>query len=361
MIHLLAMVSLAAPPTDSPIRYDTVLTQVESQRIEGVGAMQGVTRFGERLYFYGDDFSATPRVGRIVETGFDCVPTGRTIELSRDGKPLSTHPTGLTDLIDDDGVVAVAVVGDTLLGVARWHTFDWRQALADGNLDRSMRPTPGITERISGEVPPVGRSLVDHLSVNGCRPCRVDLAYPAFVRDRKAGLTTYFATADYGDQSPFVRLHSADPLQRGYGVLAGKTVHLPCGDFTQNLHFDTGRGELICVQNVTAGVGWRLEAIPLTALLYRQEHHGPLTEPVYRWRMTFPAHSELEGLAILPDGRFVLAVAAAGDNVYVGIPERVRPGVSPAGWLEPVAHQPPVAQQTRQSRGREHAGRPGRR
>ena len=50
----------------------------------------------ESPFFYGEVYQAKPRVGIIREYTLDLKPTGRDIQLARNGKPLLVHPTGLT-------------------------------------------------------------------------------------------------------------------------------------------------------------------------------------------------------------------------------------------------------------------------
>ena len=192
-----------------------------------------MTRFGDRLYVYGDLVFARPRVGVIKEFDLELRPTGRSVRLMRQGKPLRIHPTGLTRH-EPWGTF----LGDTLLQKARIYRLDWEQAWNDGNLDRA----------VLGEID-------DDAAINGTRPVFVSL-----------GGKTYLATADYGDVHPEIRLYDTDRLlAAGRSSTAGVVVHrVLCGPFNQNLHWDESLGHLICIQNVTAGSGWRLDRLDLT-------------------------------------------------------------------------------------------------
>ena len=164
-----------------------------------VGAGQGVTRFGDRLYVYGDLVFARPRVGVIKEFDLELRPTGRSIRLMRQGKPLLIHPTGLTRH-EPWGTF----LGDTVLQKARIYRLDWEQAWKDGNLDRA----------VLGEID-------DDAAINGTRPVFVSL-----------GGKTYLATADYGDVHPEIRLYDTDRLlAAGRSSAGGRRAPYPVRTF----------------------------------------------------------------------------------------------------------------------------------
>jgi hypothetical protein len=104
-----------------------------------------------------------------------------------------------------------------------------------------------------------------------------------------------------------------------------------CGPFNQNLHWDAEAGHLICVQNVIAGRGWRLDELDLARSVAEGRAEGP---EVRVRRLTFGAHDELEGYWPLADRRGLFAVARRRDNVSVGEfrpvePRSSLPGVAP--------------------------------
>jgi hypothetical protein len=117
------------------------------------------------------------------------------------------------------------------------YRLDWNKAWQDGNLDHAILDV-----------------LDAAAAVNGCRP--------EFVRlDGR----DYLATADYGDVRPEVRLCDPEKLLQAkrssaLGVVAHRVL---CGTFNQNLHWDSRRGQLTCIQNVISGRGWRLDVLDL--------------------------------------------------------------------------------------------------
>ena len=142
-----------------------------------------------------------------------------------------------------------------MLQTARIYRLDWEQAWKDGNLDCA----------VLGEID-------DDAAINGTRPVFVSLEDD-------------FATADYGDVHPEIRLYDPDRLLAA-GRSSAPGVSLAhcvlCGPFNQNLHWDESLGHLICIQNVTAGSGWRLDRLDLArgvsrtgALMARASGCGP--------------------------------------------------------------------------------------
>jgi hypothetical protein len=252
--------------------------------VEGIGAGQGVSRHQQHLYFYGDVGFDRPRPGVIREFTLDMKPTGREIELSRRGEPTITHPTGLTWHARWG-----CFLGDTVDGVANVYRIDWPRALRDGNLDRAILA-----------------HIRDDAAVNGCRPEFVELEGK-----------TLLATADYGDREPAIRLYDVAKMLRTKRTSApGVLVHrIDCGPFNQNLHWDADTGRLTCIQNVVAGIGWRLERFDLA----EAAEHGAVEHPrVPRERLTFSPRSELEGYRRLPGGKSLFVTASRRDNVIVG-------------------------------------------
>jgi len=229
------------------------------------------------------------RLRRDREFTLELKPTGRDIELSRDGKPLITHPTGLT-WHEEWG----CFLGDTVDGAASIYRINWPQALDDENLNRALLS-----------------HIRDDAAVNGCRPEFVTLNGKAFL-----------ATADYGDRTPAIRLYDvARMLKAKRTSTSGTVVHrIKCGPFNQNLHWDERTGEITSVQNLVAGVGWRLARFDLAAAVERGDatHEDARAE-----RLTFSRASELEGYRPLPEGWSVFVTASETANVLLGRVERI--------------------------------------
>ncbi len=222
----------AQPPVDADWKANAAVEGLRIASDPQLGAAQGVSFYRDHLYFYGDVYDAKPRVGIVREYTLGLKPTGRDIRLTRHDKPVLVHPTGLCW----DAELG-CFLGDTVNKVATIYKLDWERALKDGNLDAAV-----LAE------------IRDDAAVNGCRPEYVTL-------DGRRLL----ATADYGDVRPAVRLYDPRRLvaarrSSAPGVLVAT---IPCGPFNQNLFWDGVKGELTCVQNVVAGLGWKLDVFNL--------------------------------------------------------------------------------------------------
>lgn len=299
------------PPPDATWVADATIDVAQSITDSGLGAVQGVVVRDGKIYAYGDVVQAEPRVGVIREYTKELEPTGRVVWLRRGGKPLITHPTGLT-WHDRWGTF----LGDTVKSTdpnrsrAVIYRLDWERAWKDGDLDEAVLD-----------------SLEDDAAINGCRPEFVAI-----------GGRPLLATADYGDVRPEIRLY--DPtalLAAGRSSAPGVVVHRVLGGpFNQNLHWDAGSGRLTCVQNVVAGRGWRLDELDLARAVGDGRVEGP---GVRVRRLTFPSHDELEGYWPLDGRRGLFAVARRRDNLFSGDfreteprtspPDEKRPGVEP--------------------------------
>ena len=263
--------------------------------MEGLGAMQGVSFHDEKVYLYGDVWDAKPRVGVIREYTTDYKATGRVVWLRKDGKPLLGHPTGLTWHTRWG-----TFLGDTVNRKAIIYHFDWKKAWEDGNLDHAVIDV-----------------IDDDAAVNGCRPEFVTV-----------GGNDYLATADYGDARPEVRLYDPEKLLNAKrsstpGVVAHRIL---CGPYNQNLHWDPSRGQLTCVQNVVAGLGWQVEVIDLAKATSDGRAWGP---GVRVRKQTFMPHDELEGYRPLRENLGIFVTSSRKDNLVVGEIHDTQPRESP--------------------------------
>jgi hypothetical protein len=262
-----------------------------------LGAAQGIMVRDGKIYAYGDVYAASPRVGVIREYDLALAPTGRQVWLSRGGRPLIIHPTGLTW-----NRRFGTFLGDTVSKRAVIYHLDWDRAWADGTLDRAVLNT-----------------VVDDAAINGCRPMFVE------VNGRPL-----LATADYGDVHPELRL--CDPeamLKAGRTSAPGVVIHrVLCGPFNQNLHWDAASGQLTCAQNVIEGRGWRLDVLDLGRALADGRASGPDVR-VRMW--TFAPHDELEGYWPLDGQRSLIVTSSRRENIILGIIRATAPHDSPPG------------------------------
>ncbi len=289
------------PPPDATWTADAAVEIERSITDLGLGAVQGVVVRDGLVYAYGDVAQAKPRVGVIREYNKQLEPTGRVVWLRLGNEPLIMHPTGLTwherwgTFLGDTVKTA-----DPNRSRAVIYRLDWDRAWKEGNLDNAVRNV-----------------VDDDAAINGCRPELVTL-----------GGRVLLATADYGDIRPEIRLYDPDALlAAGRSSAPGVVVHhVLCGPFNQNLHWDAESGHLVCVQNVIAGRGWRLDALDLARAVGDGRADGP---KVRVRQLTFSPHDELEGYWSLGGERGIFAVARRRDNLFVGAFRATAPRSSP--------------------------------
>ncbi len=288
-------VRIPLPPPDGTWTANAEVVPGKVVTDPALGAGQGVSLHDDHLYFYGDVRIPPPRVGVIKEYTLDLEPTGRSITLSKLGKPLILHPTGLTW----DGRWGT-FLGDTVEKKATLFRLDWERALRDGNLDEAILD-----------------AIEDDAAINGCRPVFVS-----------AGGRTLLATADYGDIHPEIRLYDPEHLVASRRSSApGVVVHrILSGPFNQNLHWDGEKGELICIQNVIEGRGWRLDHLDLARALADGRVAGP---GVRTASQTFDPHDELEGFLPLDREKMLFVTSSRRNNIRLGAVRPIPPRESP--------------------------------
>jgi hypothetical protein len=276
--------AIAQAPPDATWTANADLENPHTLTMDGLGDMQGVSFHDGKVYLYGDVWDAKPRVGVIREYNVDYTPTGRVIWLRRNDQPLLRHPTGLTWSTQWG-----TFLGDTVEHKGIIYHFDWKRALAEGNLDHAVLDI-----------------INDDAAVNGCRPEFVTLQGKELL-----------ATADYGDVRPEVRLYDPENMLKFKRTSApGVTAYrFLCGPFEQNLHWDAEHAQLTCVQNVIAGRGWQLEIVDLAKAVADGRADGP---QVQIRKLTFLPHDELEGYRPLPDGLGLFVMSSPTENLTVG-------------------------------------------
>ena len=195
---------------------------------EGIGAGQGVEVRDGFVYLYGDADTGVIREFKVVDKPrLTLEPTGRLIRLTREGKDLVPHPTGLT-WHEAYGTF----IGDTVAGKGTIYHIDWQRALANGNLDHAVLNV-----------------CIDDAAVNGTRPEFVEVDNRWFI-----------ATSDYGNVDNAVRLYDPVRLSKASrtterGVMVAS---YPCTPWVQNVHWLEDHGVLALVQNQIVGLRWRV-------------------------------------------------------------------------------------------------------
>lgn len=260
-------------PADRPDGYRLITRQV----LDGMGAIQGVSERGGKIYVIGDADAGVIGEFELDRNGPSLRATGRVIRLTVDGLDALPHPTGLAFPPEDRPDLPV-FLGDTVRRVGVIHAIDFDRALRVGTLDGAIL-----------------NSTVDDLAVNGCRP-----EYVRVEENGPDGVTARWliATADYGNIDNAVRLYDPAVLARTTrtshpGVLVRS---MPSGAFVQSLRWEDERSELVLVQNQEPGLLYRLTFM-------RLDGSSPVVVDLDEPR------DELEGYLDLGDG-LVLMVSA---------------------------------------------------
>jgi hypothetical protein len=309
LIFSFSMGALCAASPDAAWNANTGLKSPRELTDHELGNAQGATLIGGRVYVYGDKNRSEPRIGVIKEYDTNLQPTGRLLQLARNGEPLIIHPTGLTQDPDFG-----TILGDTMKGVSTFYRLDWELAWREGNLDNAVQDI-----------------IRDDAAVNGGRPIFVQLHG-----------RTLLATSDYGPSGNQLRLYDPGALLREKHSLApGVMVHaIPAGPFTQNLTWDAKTQNLTFVQNVAAGRGWQLDTVHLPAAISA----GGVDAPGVRFnKRVFLRHDELEGVVELPSGEELFILGGHEHSMAVGRSHPIETVHSPVGDLRYGRDPEPVA------------------
>lgn len=248
---------------------------LKTETLNGLGAGQALAIVDGKLVAMGDDDTGIIREYRLDASAMTIVPTGRVISLTREGKDLVPHPTGLAH---HDGLGTF--VGDTVRRQGTIWRIDLEQAWLDGNLDRAV----------------LGQTA-DTAAVNGSRPEYVRFAGRLVV-----------ATSDYGPMGNQVRLLDVERLAgakstREQGVVIAA---VPARPWVQQLHWIESRQVLVLVQNQVAGLKYRLTFVSGLAEGRLRYATVDLRSPV----------DELEGFAMASDSMAVLLSSSRKDNLH---------------------------------------------
>jgi hypothetical protein len=148
----------------------------------------------------------------------------------------------------------------------------------------------------------------------------------------KLGGRDLIATADYGDIDTHVRLHDMERLMQSDRTSAGGVMvaNIVSSPFNQNLYWDQEKSQLVGIQNMSAGRGWRLEFIDLKAAVAAGEAriHGAVVDV-----NVYGAHDELEGWSRLPNGQEIFITSSHVHNITIGKSRKITPRTSQVGEL----------------------------
>jgi hypothetical protein len=205
--------------------------------IDSLGACQGISRQGTRIFFYGDREVGVIREYKLQKDSL--VYSQKEYRLTQNGQDLISHPTGIA-YQDNKPVFIGNSVRLNQQGTA-WkamiYCVNWRGLLKRGTLDGNVLNT-----------------IEDDACIQGTRPEYVEY-----------NNKWYVATADYGHDGNEVRLYRAEKLATCQktsdpGVLYKK---FKCSPWVQNLHWIPSKGILVLIQNQVEGRKWRFTYVDL--------------------------------------------------------------------------------------------------
>ncbi|MCM5529062.1 hypothetical protein [Parasegetibacter sp. NRK P23] len=207
--------------------------------VDSLGACQGISIQGNRVFLYGDREIGMIREFRVMGDSLERV--GKELKLTLNDTDVINHPTGLAD--HDDMPV---FIGNSIR-LNKEGTL-WRAVIYHVNWDGLQK-----TGTLDGNLLNI---IEDDACIQGTRP--------EYVPYRNKW---YVATADYGNKGNEVRLYDPELLRRARstkekGVLYKKFT---CPAWVQNLHWIPGKNKLVLIQNQIEGKRWRLSFVDLAS------------------------------------------------------------------------------------------------
>jgi len=250
-----------------------------------LGAVQGVVVRDGFVYAYGDKRSLWKHSGVIREYTTDLKYTGRMVKLTKNGIAIITHPTGLTW-----NKQWGTFIGNTVKRKGTIFRIDWPQAWKESNLDNAVL-----------------NIIDDDAASDGSRPAFVNVGEESFI-----------ASADYRVDNPELRLYNITAmLSAGRTASEGVISHkIKCGRYTQNLYWDSEKGYLTFVQNMSLFGGLHLETINLSKAITEGTTISP---SVKISSFDFSERGELEGWYPLSGNVSLFAVNNKKQNLFSGM------------------------------------------
>jgi hypothetical protein len=256
-------------------------TLVRETTVDSLGACQGVSHQGGRIFLYGDR-----EVGMIREFKWQydsLVYVNKEFRLTQNGQDVIGHPTGIAY----NGSSNVFIGNSIRLNKegTQWkaviYQVNWPGLQKAGTLDGNLIST-----------------IEDDACIQGTRPEYV-----------KYNNKWYVATADYGGKNNEVRLYDPEKLAHCSktsepGVLYKKFT---CTPWVQNLYWVANKGILILVQNQIEGRKWRLTYVNLKSSIEAG------TMQVIKQVDIDNRADELEGFALI-NGHKGIAVSSSRKN-----------------------------------------------
>ena len=254
---------------------------VKSQSVDSLGACQGISNQGGRLFLYGDREIGVIR--EYEQQGDTLALRSREMKLTLNDTDLINHPTGIAW----NGDPTVFIGNSIRLNP---EGTSWRAVIYAVNW-------PGLqkTATLDGNILNI---IEDDACVQGTRPEYV-----------KVKGKWYVATADYGGKANEVRLYDPAKLLKvkktsEKGVVFKKFT---CSPWVQNLHWIADKNILVLIQNQIEGRRWRFTYLDFEKSLNTGREEVIKVIDIDR-------ADELEGFAFLKNSLSGIAVSSARKN-----------------------------------------------
>lgn len=250
--------------------------------LDSLGACQGVFVNGKNIYLYGDREVGVIRKYKFQNNSLQF--TGNEIKLSKNGKDVINHPTGIA-LINGKSFIGNSsrLNEEGTLWKAGIFMVDWNRLLQNKSLEKTFY-----------------KEIEDNAAIQGTRPELV-----------KFNGKKYVATADYGNKKNEVRFYDIQKLssvsKTSQNVLKFK---FSCSPWVQNLHWIKGTNVLVLVQNQIEGKYWRLTFLDL------KESVKTGKEKVLSV-IDFKDASELEGFAFVNKNTAIAVTSSRTNNAAI--------------------------------------------
>lgn len=253
-----------------------------SYSVDSLGACQGISYQGGKLFLYGD--REVGMIREYVQDGDSLLYRQKEMRLTVDGKDVINHPTGIAVHGNMPVFVgnSIRLNPEGTLWKAVIYHVNWKGLQQTGTLDGNLLNT-----------------IDDDTCVQGTRPEYVPYKGKWYV-----------ATADYGEKANEVRLYDPQLLSKAKktsekGVLVAK---FRCSPWVQNLHWIPEKNLLLLIQNQTEGRKWRFTYVDVErSILSGKEEVIKVVDINERM-------DELEGFAFLKDTGKGIAVSSSRKN-----------------------------------------------
>lgn len=253
---------------------------LHSFTVDSLGACQGISIQGNRVFLYGDREIGLIREYHVKGDSLEMV--GKEMKLTLNDTDVINHPTGMaihknmpvfignSIRLNKEGTSWRAVI----------YHINWEGLQRTGSLDGNLLNT-----------------IEDDACIQGTRPEYVPYKNKWYV-----------ATADYGNKANEVRLYDPKALKNARSTKENGVLYkkFTCPAWVQNLHWIPGKNKLVLIQNQIEGKKWRLSFVDLEASI--EKGTAQITGVVETDRA-----DELEGFAFT-DGAHGFAVTSSRRN-----------------------------------------------